>query len=94
LSYRSRPTENYIGQAAQGIGINATQKLLRKKFPSEKGLQDIIAKETDIMEAISGGVCPRTSCWKEPLVDNQQQALQFIITTAQRVLLQLIQRTR
>ena len=38
------PTENYSG--LNGSLINATQKLLRKKIPNEKGLQDTIAKET------------------------------------------------
>ena len=81
-----------LGKQLKGSGSMLPRSYREKKFPSEKGLQDIIAKETNIMEAISRGVCPRTSCWKEPLVNNQKQALQF--TTAQRVLLQLIQRTR
>ena len=33
--------------------------------------------EGNIMEVSSVGVCPSTSCWKEPLVDSQQQTLPF-----------------
>ena len=50
------------------------------------------------MEASSGGVCQSTSCWKEPLIDSQQKNSALLVlsvfTTAQRVLLQQIRRTR
>jgi len=35
-----------LGKWLNGSLINTTQKLLRKKFPNEKGLQDTVAKET------------------------------------------------
>ena len=45
-----------------------------ENFPNEKGLQDTTAKETS-WNPVQGEICPSTSCWKEPLVDGQQQTL-------------------
>jgi len=47
-----------------------------KKTPNEKRLPRHNSEES-IMEASSGEVCPSNSCWKEPLVDSQQQMLVY-----------------